>query len=372
MMGTSHEAPMMRGIEEWNRHAVPAVRDAAGNIVTPGHDPYGGTGEWSFRRNGDAIKAYWTDGIRRMAREDFEGVVTLGMRGNGDVEPPRRRRHRADVGDHRRRAGHPRPRAEHRRPTGLDAVQGGPAVLGAGPAPARRRHRGLHRRQLGQHPQAPGPLAAAAPRRVRAVLPLRLRRGRPQLQVGRHRPAREHVGAAAPGRGVRQRPTVGRERRRREGQRTAAAVLPRLRVGPVGVAGVAPVHRGACVRRGELRVRAGFRHRVGLARLRAAPVPPEAGAAEPPDHDRRRRGDHLRRPGDAVQPGRLPRAGPGHRRMAGSRGAGGSHRGPAARGLPGRLLRTGFVRGHGVGEPLRVAPRRVHEPALRGPGKGFG
>ncbi|WP_410632415.1 glycosyl hydrolase 115 family protein [Amycolatopsis sp. cmx-4-83] len=76
VMGTSHEAPMMRGIEEWNRHA------------TPGHDPYGGTGEWSFRRNGEAIKAYWTDGIRRMAREGFEGVVTLGMRGNGDVSLP--------------------------------------------------------------------------------------------------------------------------------------------------------------------------------------------------------------------------------------------------------------------------------------------
>ncbi|MCR6482558.1 glycosyl hydrolase 115 family protein [Amycolatopsis sp. OK19-0408] len=76
VMGTSHEAPMMRGIEEWNRHA------------SPGHDPYGGTGEWSFRRNGEAIKAYWTEGIRRMAREGFEGVVTLGMRGNGDVSLP--------------------------------------------------------------------------------------------------------------------------------------------------------------------------------------------------------------------------------------------------------------------------------------------
>jgi hypothetical protein len=88
VMGTSHEAPMMRGIEEWNRHAVAAVRDSAGNIVTPGHDPYGGTGEWSFRRNADAIKAYWADGIRRMKNEDFEGVVTLGMRGNGDVSLP--------------------------------------------------------------------------------------------------------------------------------------------------------------------------------------------------------------------------------------------------------------------------------------------
>jgi Glycosyl hydrolase family 115/Gylcosyl hydrolase family 115 C-terminal domain len=76
VMGTSHEAPMMRGIEEWNRHAK------------DGTDPYGGNGEWSFRRNADAIKAYWTDGIRRMVEQDFEGVVTLGMRGNGDVGLP--------------------------------------------------------------------------------------------------------------------------------------------------------------------------------------------------------------------------------------------------------------------------------------------
>jgi hypothetical protein len=76
VMGTSHEAPMMRGIEEWNRHA------------TAGHDPYGGTGEWSFRRNPDAIRAYWADGIKRMVDEDFEGVVTVGMRGNGDTQLP--------------------------------------------------------------------------------------------------------------------------------------------------------------------------------------------------------------------------------------------------------------------------------------------
>jgi hypothetical protein len=88
VMGTSHEAPMMRGIEEWNRHAVPAVRDSSGAVVTPGRDPYGGTGEWSFRRNADAIKAYWREGIRRMTEEDFEGVVTLGMRGNGDTSLP--------------------------------------------------------------------------------------------------------------------------------------------------------------------------------------------------------------------------------------------------------------------------------------------
>jgi hypothetical protein len=88
VMGTSHEAPMMRGIEEWNRHAVAAVRDSTGAITTPGHDPYGGTGEWSFRRNRAAIEAYWRQGIQRMVDQGYEGVVTLGMRGNGDVGLP--------------------------------------------------------------------------------------------------------------------------------------------------------------------------------------------------------------------------------------------------------------------------------------------
>ncbi|XVV06438.1 glycosyl hydrolase 115 family protein [Actinosynnema sp. CA-248983] len=77
VMGTSHEAPMMRGIEEWNRHAQPGVSD-----------PYGGNGDWSFRRNQAAIKQYWADGVKRMKEQDFEGVVTLGMRGNGDVSLP--------------------------------------------------------------------------------------------------------------------------------------------------------------------------------------------------------------------------------------------------------------------------------------------
>ncbi|GAB1819529.1 glycosyl hydrolase 115 family protein [Herbidospora sp. RD11066] len=77
IMGTSHEAPMMRGIEEWNRHAVAGTSD-----------PYGGNGDWSFRRNRNAVTEYWRDGIQRMKTENFEGVVTLGMRGNGDVSLP--------------------------------------------------------------------------------------------------------------------------------------------------------------------------------------------------------------------------------------------------------------------------------------------
>jgi hypothetical protein len=76
VMGTSHEAPMMRGIEEWNRHAV------------NGTDPYGGNGVWSYRQNQAAIEAYWEDGAERMRDQDIEGVITLGMRGNGDVSLP--------------------------------------------------------------------------------------------------------------------------------------------------------------------------------------------------------------------------------------------------------------------------------------------
>jgi Glycosyl hydrolase family 115/Gylcosyl hydrolase family 115 C-terminal domain len=82
VMGTSHEAPMTCGIEEWNRHVV---KDSAGNPIG---DPYGGNGQWSYRQNQAAIEAYWTKCITRMVRQNAEMVVTLGMRGNGDTALP--------------------------------------------------------------------------------------------------------------------------------------------------------------------------------------------------------------------------------------------------------------------------------------------
>jgi len=69
IMGTSHEAPMMRGIEEWNRNPK-------------------GTGEWRYSTNAPAIRDYWRYGIQRMVNEGFEGIVTLGMRGPGDISLP--------------------------------------------------------------------------------------------------------------------------------------------------------------------------------------------------------------------------------------------------------------------------------------------
>ncbi|WP_438030712.1 glycosyl hydrolase 115 family protein [Sorangium sp. So ce233] len=62
VMGTSHEAPMMRAQDEWNRH---------------------GSGQWNFDNNTEFLKRYWADGIERM--KDYESVVTVGMRGNGDL-----------------------------------------------------------------------------------------------------------------------------------------------------------------------------------------------------------------------------------------------------------------------------------------------
>lgn len=71
VMGTSHEAPMMRAQDEWNRYGS---KDG----------PYGGTGDFSFVRNQAAIEQYWADGLRRM--NGYESLVTVGMRGNGDTE----------------------------------------------------------------------------------------------------------------------------------------------------------------------------------------------------------------------------------------------------------------------------------------------
>ena len=72
VMGTSHEAPMMRGIEEWNRNPT----------------ANGGNGVWSFVSNAAAVEAYWRDGAKRIHNQGIEGVVTLGMRGNGDTSLP--------------------------------------------------------------------------------------------------------------------------------------------------------------------------------------------------------------------------------------------------------------------------------------------
>jgi hypothetical protein len=66
VMGTSHHEPMARAHDEWRRY---------------------GKGPWSYATNAETLRAFWTEGIRRVGA--YENVVTLGMRGDGD-EPMER------------------------------------------------------------------------------------------------------------------------------------------------------------------------------------------------------------------------------------------------------------------------------------------
>ena len=63
VMGTSHHEPMMRAWKEWER---------------AGH----GKGTWDYAKNAAALRAFWTEGVRRT--KDYEKIITLGMRGDGD------------------------------------------------------------------------------------------------------------------------------------------------------------------------------------------------------------------------------------------------------------------------------------------------
>jgi hypothetical protein len=62
VMGTSHHEPMLRAQQEWKRH---------------------GTGPWDYSRNADVLRAFWEEGVRR--NKDYESIITLGMRGDGDM-----------------------------------------------------------------------------------------------------------------------------------------------------------------------------------------------------------------------------------------------------------------------------------------------
>jgi hypothetical protein len=61
VMGTSHHEPMLRAQQEWKRH---------------------GTGAWNYATNGDVLRKFWSDGVRR--NRAFESIITMGMRGDGD------------------------------------------------------------------------------------------------------------------------------------------------------------------------------------------------------------------------------------------------------------------------------------------------
>nr|MBP7372915.1 glycosyl hydrolase 115 family protein [Opitutaceae bacterium] len=61
VMSTSHHEPMMRSQQEWARN---------------------GSGHWNYATNGETLRQFWADGVRR--NRDLESIVTLAMRGDGD------------------------------------------------------------------------------------------------------------------------------------------------------------------------------------------------------------------------------------------------------------------------------------------------
>lgn len=61
VIGTSHHEPMARAHKEWSRY---------------------GKGPWDYSRNEAVLKDFWWQGAQRA--RDYEKIVTLGMRGDGD------------------------------------------------------------------------------------------------------------------------------------------------------------------------------------------------------------------------------------------------------------------------------------------------
>jgi len=62
VMGTSHHEPMLRAQQEWKRY---------------------GKGQWNYDSNEVVLKDFWRKGIQHMG--GHESIVTIGMRGDGDM-----------------------------------------------------------------------------------------------------------------------------------------------------------------------------------------------------------------------------------------------------------------------------------------------
>ena len=62
VMGTSHHEPMLRAQQEWKRH---------------------GTGPWNYATNAGVLRRFWTEGVKR--NKNYESILTIGMRGDGDL-----------------------------------------------------------------------------------------------------------------------------------------------------------------------------------------------------------------------------------------------------------------------------------------------
>jgi hypothetical protein len=66
VMGTSHQEPMIRSQQEWDRRYIRTL------------------GHWNYVKHSDTLENFWREGIRR--NKNYESVITMGLRGANDTE----------------------------------------------------------------------------------------------------------------------------------------------------------------------------------------------------------------------------------------------------------------------------------------------
>lgn len=66
VMGTSHQEPMLRSQQEWDRRYTRTL------------------GSWNYRKHTDTLAKFWREGIHR--NKGYESIITMGLRGANDSE----------------------------------------------------------------------------------------------------------------------------------------------------------------------------------------------------------------------------------------------------------------------------------------------
>jgi len=66
VMGTSHQEPMIRAQQEWDRRYFRTL------------------GHWNYKKHADTLEKFWREGVRR--NKNYESIVTMGLRGANDSE----------------------------------------------------------------------------------------------------------------------------------------------------------------------------------------------------------------------------------------------------------------------------------------------
>ena len=66
VMGTSHQEPMIRSQQEWDRRFFNTL------------------GHWNYNKDPDTLENFWREGVRR--NKNYESVITMGLRGANDTK----------------------------------------------------------------------------------------------------------------------------------------------------------------------------------------------------------------------------------------------------------------------------------------------